>query len=452
MSKAAWAGLLLLGAGLGLTTFFITAGIPKDVKQSVKALVLESDSAKMFHGKAVDKLDAIISSEQDFLGALPDVQALRTQAGAITAQLSAIETGAVKNAQAMAKENNRRKRFELSGLVARTRNELGRITKANDMDRIIAQADRLRSYKTDHNRLLSEAAQAVSKMPEAAGIDIQLETQASTLKADFPAAAGKLDIKLNALKQLKVSVDQGRRQLDELSAKTPVDYLATGKLVDLLLSQSKEYRARKTQLEADMKTLGISEDRVLIDMKAEGSAFYHKYKIIRGSKTETTSWQKVSAAFYRSHEDNLGMTLYSKPEGVFAEDATKVAAPPGYNYVGNQRYGQWQHRGGSSFWVFYGQYRFMKDVFWGPSYYSYVSRRDYNGYRSNLRRGRPYYGTSRQYGSRGSTTKKRYSSSSYVRKVSSGKYRGSRYKNSSGRSGGYRGSRYRGSSFGGSGK
>ncbi|MEE2755750.1 MAG: hypothetical protein VYA30_03775 [Myxococcota bacterium] len=452
MSKAAWAGLLLLGAGLGLTTFFITAGIPNDVKASVDVLVLEVDSAKVFQRKAVEEFESIVSSETEFLAPLPEIKELSLRAGEITKKIAAFDTGAVQTAKMLVEENNRRKRFELSEIVDRARNELVRITQAREMDKVIYQANRLKSYKTEHKKLLAEATAALAMVPTATGLNVQLETQASKLKADYPAAAGKIDAKLSALKSLKEKIDQGRPKLEELASKRPVDYLATGRLVDLLTSQAKEYQARQRQVQGDLQTLAISEDRVLVDMKAEGGNYFHKYKIIRGTQSETTSWQKVTASFYRSHEDNLGMTLSSKPEGVFAEDATKVAAPPGYNYVGNTRYGQWQYRGSTSYWVFYGQYRFMQDLFWGPSYYSFVSRGDYNGYRSSLRRGRPYYGASRQYGSRGTTTKKRYSSSSYVRKVSRGKYRGSRYNGSSGRSGGYRGSRYRGSSFGGSGK
>ena len=454
MSKAAWAGLLLLGAGLGLTTFFMTAGIPADVTRSVKLLKLEVHSARELHARSMKELDSIIASESAFLDPLPEVKDLKKSAESVSSQLDEFERG-LATAMALVEANNRRKRFELRALVDRTSTDLMRLNEAKDMDQIVAQAKRLKSYKTDHKRLVQEARQAVSSIPLEPGLGAQITSTASKRKADYPSAAGKIDSRIASLRTVKNQLDSNRGKLETRATEDPVDYLATGRLVDLVASQAAEYQSRKKQLQQDLNSLSLSEDKVLIDMKSEGGAFFHKYKNIRGDKTETTGWQKVSSNFYRKHEANLGMTLYSKPEGVFPDEATKIASPPGYNYVGNSRYGQWQYRGGSSFWVFYGQYRFMQDLFRGPSYYSLVSRRDYDRYRSSTRRGQAYYGGRRQYGSRGTTTKKRYSASSYVKRAKSSGYRGSNYRGTSGRSGrsgGYRGSRYRGSSFGGSGK
>ena len=72
----------------------------------------------------------------------------------------------------------------------------------------------------------------------------------------------------------------------------------------------------------------------------DGGKPNHKYRIITDQKSVDTSWKQVPEAYYRLHENNLGLTLMSKPAGVFEEDASKVAAPPGYNYVGNSRYGE----------------------------------------------------------------------------------------------------------------
>ena len=68
-----------------------------------------------------------------------------------------------------------------------------------------------------------------------------------------------------------------------------------------------------------------------------------------------------------------------------AAPATSQAHPPGYQYVGNPQYGFW---GGGGFWQFYGQYALMRDLMggWG------VGRGDWEDYRRNRERGRPYYG------------------------------------------------------------
>ena len=83
----------------------------------------------------------------------------------------------------------------------------------------------------------------------------------------------------------------------------------------------------------------------------------------------TGGWVPVDQVTFRRHREHLGMTIYSKPAGVLPEDAVTTASPPGYNYIGNKRYGRWERRNGQSFWVFYGQYSLMRDLFWGRGYY-----------------------------------------------------------------------------------
>jgi len=137
---------------------------------------------------------------------------------------------------------------------------------------------------------------------------------------------------------------------------------------------------------------------ILFDMDAnEGSDNYrHQYQvIIQRPDTvleQKSTWKNVSEAFFSQNMNNMGMEIVSKKDGV----VTKQAVPAGYNhYVGNEKYGQWENRGGSSFWAFYGQYAFMSSMFNMMSY-----RRSYwDDYR-----GGGYYGSSRgYYGPRGSS-------------------------------------------------
>ena len=75
------------------------------------------------------------------------------------------------------------------------------------------------------------------------------------------------------------------------------------------------------------------------------------------------------------------MEIASKQDG----KVTKTVAPPGYgSYVGNQRYGHWTQRNGSSFWAFYGQYRLMSDLLGmgGPIY-----RNNYGAYQQSRAKG-----------------------------------------------------------------
>ena len=145
---------------------------------------------------------------------------------------------------------------------------------------------------------------------------------------------------------------------------------------------------------------------ILADMRSDrglfSSIYFHRYQIVVGEKMETTSWTQVSKEMYRRYESLLGMTILSKsPEG----EVTEAAHPPGYQYVGNSRYGSWQRdRSGGSFWVFYGQYALMRDLFGLGS--RRVYRNDWDDYRSYRQQRRPYFGPKQEYGTNGSHTKK----------------------------------------------
>lgn len=136
---------------------------------------------------------------------------------------------------------------------------------------------------------------------------------------------------------------------------------------------------------------------ILFDMDIEektfgDDVFKHQYKIITEKNNvpteQTTGWYNVSKGFFLQNENNMGMEITSKNDGVLS----KVAAPPGFNrYVGNGQYGQWStDNSGNSFWAFYGQYAFMSSMFGLASNMMY--RNSYNDYRNNYMGRQPYYG------------------------------------------------------------
>ncbi len=154
---------------------------------------------------------------------------------------------------------------------------------------------------------------------------------------------------------------------------------------------------------------------ILEDMREDGNFFkdyYHRYKIVYGQKSSgveeleyqssITNWYKISKKEYKKYANNLGMVLASKSKDGQVSD---VQHPPGYNYVGDQRYGQWRRddRGGS-FWEFYGKYAFFSHMF--GMFSRPIYRNDWNSYRDYRSQGRPYYGNNRQYGTNGSYTKR----------------------------------------------
>lgn len=141
------------------------------------------------------------------------------------------------------------------------------------------------------------------------------------------------------------------------------------------------------------------------DPESSNPKYLHQYQLLI-EKPDTvlvkeTEWYPVSAYLFNEHLNNLGMELISKKDGVLH----KEVAPAGYsNYIGNERYGHWTERNGTSFWEFYGRYAFMSSMF---NMMTYPVRRSYwYDYHDNYYgRGRGYYGPS------GSTV---YGTSSYA--------------------------------------
>lgn len=209
----------------------------------------------------------------------------------------------------------------------------------------------------------------------------------------------------------------------------------------------------------DMIIKDIPRDHVfsiiLNDMDVEGSFFNtykHEYLVIEekepGKPEEySAGWIEVSKRTFQQHTNDMGMEVASRGED---GKLHKSVNPPGYNnYVGNSRYGQWENRGGTSFWAFYGQYAFMSRMFNMGAYP--VHRSYYNNYRGSYygtgrsyygptTSGRSYYGTNSAYNSskRPNSTWSR-NNSSFKRSVSGRTSRsGSRYGSSSrSRGGGY---------------
>lgn len=115
-----------------------------------------------------------------------------------------------------------------------------------------------------------------------------------------------------------------------------------------------------------------------------------------------TEWMQVSEQVFGKYENYLGMVVAAKTlDG--KRTGTGQAHPPGYQYVGNPRYGHW---GSGGFWQFYGQYAFMRSMMGGWN----VGRDDYNDYRRTADRGGSYYGPVKNgkstFGTRGTATQK----------------------------------------------
>ncbi len=155
---------------------------------------------------------------------------------------------------------------------------------------------------------------------------------------------------------------------------------------------------------------------ILQDMDEDLFGYSHQYQVVVGQpqagsdelayREALLDWQQVDSGTYERYRPFLGMVILSKSPG---GNVDQDAHPPGYQQVGDERYGQWrQDSSGRSFWEFYGQYALLSHIMGGfgrPIY-----RDDWNGYQQSRGRGQTYYGPSapgggRTYGTNGTTTR-----------------------------------------------
>lgn len=185
---------------------------------------------------------------------------------------------------------------------------------------------------------------------------------------------------------------------------------------------------------------------ILEDMDTKGllfTTYKHKYTVIRHKNDgtpyeESTGWKEVSSDFYKKNTNNLGMTILEKNE---QGKVSKVAAPPGYGYVGDSRYGEWRSHNGRSFWAFYGQYMFMTRMF--GMVQRPVYRKDYDTYA-----GGGYYGSRGYYGPKQGKSTKYGTNSLGTRKAKPNFFRRRAARSGQSSSRSRSGARSRGSGFG----
>lgn len=173
--------------------------------------------------------------------------------------------------------------------------------------------------------------------------------------------------------------------------------------------------AGRTPLESIKRELvKYPEYSVLLeDMNVEGMLFkdyYHRYKVVFGQETGVgdslayesylTDWFQVKKKEYEKYNNYLGMVIASKSRDGKIDD---TPFPPGYQYVGDPRYGQWrQDSNGNSFWEFYGKFAFFSHMF--GMFSRPIYRSGWDDYRDYRGRGQPFFGQNRQYGTSGKYT------------------------------------------------
>jgi hypothetical protein len=184
----------------------------------------------------------------------------------------------------------------------------------------------------------------------------------------------------------------------------PFSLLAAMLLATLLVSGCGGYSG-ETPIERVRQALADKGDYsiVLADAKEENGQYFEKLYVVEEGKEqpEATDWLETSQSDFEAMVPLIGMTVFNKK----GSEESFEAAPPGYEHVGDPKYGEWQRdSSGGSFWMYYGQYRLMSDLLgWGR-----VRQNDYATYQDHRRNGQPYYGPNKEYGMNGEMTRKKH--------------------------------------------
>lgn len=360
----------------------------------------------------------------------------------------------LRGAAELARENRGelRPKIETALLGARE----ARIFALAESATIEGEIERLLELREDREKTVSDA-RADFEAIQAMSLS-ETESRVDRAKRDWPPKEADLGRRLSGLLATKESAGEAWNTVraEDAKASDDIDLIALASASDLLRRGLIDLSEANAHLAALVSQLYISWDKILVDMSIEEGeevTFQHKYRTVRVTAGEgeapnppSEKWEAVSRADYERHKENLGMTVASKPAGLYDSEIDAAAAQPaGFAYIatpeeGRNEYGQWRRDDrGNSFWEFYGKYAFMRSLFWGPMY-SPIHMGDYRGYRRSYDAGRSYYGTSRsgvkQYGSSAQKTRTRLASSRYV---GNDGFKGSRYEQSGGK---YKGSKY----------
>ncbi len=378
-------------------------------------------------------------------------------------------SAALKRASALCEENDPEKVPQIEAAVADARQARSLATEwAREM---LDTANRWLGFKRDFEKNVQDMGELYKRLSSVSLTEPRALIDKSGV--DWPEKKEELAARLQSVEE---TLDRAAKYWEETAE------LRAGKASELAPEDFSRLVSVRNALETDVQNVVSSIqnipkwvdqlywawDRIFVDAEIEEGAevrFYFKHRTIRthvansavaaapeedaekAEVKESEQRSEVTRSKYEAESSNLGMVVEHKAAGLFDREVEKRVEPPGYAYMcppseNRNRYGYWNRSGGSSFWVFYGRYALMRDLFWGRSYYGrgFVTGTHYGDYRSSRRLGRTYYGRDpsgkAQFGKNGSFTRTRFSDSKYVK---SGGFRNSSYMKSGGT---FRGSRY----------
>ena len=287
-----------------------------------------------------------------------------------------------------------------------------------------------------------------------------LTTTVQKAETDWPEKKSDLESRLASVRAIVTHGDElwqstAAERAEAVAGK--IDGAEAGALLaaaDDLQTSASALPKQAAELQTLTGQLYDSWDKLLVDMEVRGFGsnrdYDQKIRTVRthlGTTTSEERWVSVSPATYDAMHNDLGMAIEQKPAGKYDSEADHTAQPAGFAYiappsVGSNQYGHWEQHGGQSFWVFYGQYALLRDLLFNRGYRP-LDRGEWESYRTERSQGHTYYGRDAEsgtgapkYGTAGTATQERYSSSTYAK---GGGFRDSTYAS---KSGSYRDSPY----------
>ena len=460
MSKSSLRVLaVLLSLSIVLVLFANLDGLPRDVKAQIAAERKAYNAAQSQLQSVSSDVSRTLAGESVLFAALPSAHEYPARLSRASTSISSARQS-IAELDRLEKQDRRSDRARIESIIASEKQQ--RTAALADAESVRKDA----AHWVDLKNHLPQEAQEMERDYQAIhGVDLTAAaTAVSKAETDWPAKKSDLETRLAGIRSIATRSDEvwqssaEARRAAAANQAQKVDFAALFAAADTLKTGAVELPRETAQLKDLTGQLYQSWDKVLVDMETRGTGnareYNQKIKTVRTAvndatgKNGTTSsdekWIDVSKAQYQAMEKNLGMEIEHKPAGKYDTESERVVQPAGFAYMAPQgqsnRYGYWEQRNGSSFWVFYGQYALMRDLLFNRDYRP-LDYREYQDYRTYRQRNETYYGrdTATQapkYGTAGTATQEHYSGSTFSK---SGGFKDSKYAT---KAGGYRDSQY----------
>lgn len=446
---------VIVVAAMAVVPFLGFDDLPRSTRSAIDSERSALASATTQIQRATSEVNSELQANADIFHSVPASQQWPSTLTGAQSVLQAADRDAQQLA-VLEKQNRRGDREQAERILADERQL--RTTAIRQATAVQNEA----SHWVDLKRHLPEDLQQMARDYQAIhNFDLTpLTTAVQRAETDWPQKKTDLDARVASVKQIQAHGEQiwqssaDERRLAAANDFAHLNFGALGSDADALKTTAADLPRESAAIATLSGQLYNSWDKLLVDMRQQKHIDEQDIRTVTthlpdaaaksGTTTSDERWIEVSPATYQALRNDLGMAIEHKPAGKYDSEADHVAQPAGFAYIApngqSNQYGYWDHSGGQSFWVFYGQYALMRDLLFNHNYRP-LGQSEWEDYRSYQSTGRTYYGRDYEaglpkYGSQGTATADRYAGSNYAK---SGGFKDSKYAS---KSGNYRDSRF----------